>query len=78
MFDLDSDQARERWELLTARERQVAEKIALDHSNREIAEALGISPKTLDIHRANVKKKLDAKTAAGVARTFFAVRVAGR
>jgi FixJ family two-component response regulator len=52
---------------LTERERQVAAMMATGKPNRQIAEELGISPKTLDIHRANLMHKLQARTTASVA-----------
>ncbi len=36
--------------------------------NKDIAEQLGISPKTLDIHRANVMDKMEARTTADLVR----------
>jgi two-component system response regulator FixJ len=61
--------ARQRYARLTERERQVAQMMASGKPNRQIAEELGISPKTLDIHRANLMHKLEARTSAGVANT---------
>ena len=57
---------------LTAREREVAEKMAAGLSNGKIAEELKISSKTLDVHRGKVQLKLRAKTAVAVARIVFA------
>src|SRR4051794_32222213 len=56
--------ARDRYDRLTAREREVAGLMARGRRNRDIAAELGISPKTLDIHRANVMHKLEARTTA--------------
>lgn len=50
--------------LLTARERQVAEKLAFGFTNREIAGQVGISIKTVDTHRGHVLKKLGLKNNA--------------
>jgi two-component system response regulator TtrR len=36
--------------------------------NRQIAEDLGISTKTLDIHRANIMRKMQTKTVADLVR----------
>ncbi len=60
-------EARARYARLTERERQVAGMMATGKPNRRIAEELGISPKTLDIHRANLMHKLEARTTASVA-----------
>src|SRR4051812_26027125 len=64
--------AQEALATLTERERQVVELMASGMKNRKIAEELGISTKTLDIHRANVKWKLKAKTAVDIVRFIFA------
>lgn len=49
---------------LTARELEVLQNIARGKSNREIAEALNISPKTIDNHRANLMRKMDTHSTA--------------
>ena len=76
IFQIDPQRAVKRWDSLTPREREVAEKMARGWTNPQIAERLKISPKTLDIHRANAKAKLDAKTAAGIAAVYFVVKIA--
>lgn len=64
------DAAREvaRWQTLTDREREVAERIAAGLLNREIAAELGISPKTVQVYRGEVSRKLDVRGAVGVTR----------
>jgi DNA-binding NarL/FixJ family response regulator len=47
---------------LTERERQVLRMIVDGKSNKEIAVELGISPKTVSVHRTNVMAKLDVQT----------------
>lgn len=49
---------------LTARERQILTLVASGQSNREIAERLGVSPKTVDNHRTNLMRKLGVHSAA--------------
>jgi two-component system, LuxR family, response regulator FixJ len=51
-------------ERLTTRERDVLERIAHGASNKEIGRELGISPRTVEVHRARVMEKLGAKNAA--------------
>ena len=46
-------------EQLTPREREVLTHIAEGHTNREIADALGISVRTVDRHRENIMSKLN-------------------
>lgn len=53
-------QARERIEVLTPRERQVLTMVAMGNTNREIAASLGISHRTVEIHRSNILTKLGA------------------
>ncbi len=47
------------WDTLTQREREVLKLIAEGYKNREIADYLYISVKTVEKHRANIMKKLD-------------------
>lgn len=75
VFALDPEEASQRWESLSPREREVAEKMARGLPNKNIAQIFGISPKTLDIHRLKVKSKLRAKTAAGIATVFYVVQL---
>lgn len=56
---------------LSPREREVLQLIAEGHTSKEIAAKRGISPKTVDIYRNNLKKKLDIHTIAGL--TKFAI-----
>ena len=48
-------------ELLTPREYQVLELIANGASNKEAGRSLGISPRTIEVHRARIMEKLGAK-----------------
>ena len=49
---------------LTAREQQVLERIVAGRLNKQIADDLGISIKTVEAHRANIMEKLGANTVA--------------
>ena len=55
-------------EPLTRREREVLEQFASGASNKEAGRQLGISPRTIEDHRANVMKKLGARNAADLIR----------
>jgi two-component system response regulator FixJ len=48
-------------ERLTPREYQVLELIATGASSKEAGRILGISPRTIEVHRARIMDKLDAK-----------------
>jgi len=55
-------------ELLTARERDVLGQIAAGSSNKQAGRELGISPRTIEVHRARIMEKLGAKNAADLVR----------
>jgi FixJ family two-component response regulator len=54
---------------LTAREAQVLERIVAGRLNKQIADDLGISIKTVEAHRANIMEKLNANTVADLLKT---------
>ena len=68
----DNDRVRReveaRFATLTAREREVFEAVASGDSNKEAARKLGISPRTVEIYRANVMTKMDAATLSDLVR----------
>lgn len=55
-------------ELLTPRELEVLGQIAGGASNKEAGRTLGISPRTIEVHRARIMEKLGAKNAADLVR----------
>ena len=56
---------------LTKREREVAEKLAQGMAVKEIAAELGLSPKTVHVHRANLLEKLGVSNDVELARRMF-------
>lgn len=68
--------ARKRFELLTEREREVYELLVVGHPNKVIAYKLHISPRTVEIHRAHVMEKMQARNLADLIRTSIAVSAA--
>jgi DNA-binding CsgD family transcriptional regulator len=54
--------------LLTAGERRVAELAASGMTNREVAAALFVSPKTVEVHLTRIYRKLDVRTRAELVR----------
>jgi DNA-binding NarL/FixJ family response regulator len=62
-----SESARTAWlSLMSLREVQVLERIGRGQTTKEIAYALDLSPRTVDVHRANIKKKLGLRSGAEV------------
>jgi len=47
------------WDVITSREREILKLVAEGYKNKEIADYLCISAKTVDKHRTNLMKKLD-------------------
>src|SRR4029453_2457545 len=61
-------EARPRVNGLTGREREVVRLVALGHTNREIAEILFLSIRTVETHRARIQKRLGLASRAGLVR----------
>jgi DNA-binding NarL/FixJ family response regulator len=57
---------RSAWETLTQREREILKLIAEGHKNKDIADLLCISVKTVEKHRANLMEKLDLHNVAAL------------
>jgi DNA-binding NarL/FixJ family response regulator len=62
--------------LLTPREREMLYLIGQGLSNREIAESLVLSVKTVEAHRANLSRKLNVRSRAGLMRLALTGRLA--
>jgi FixJ family two-component response regulator len=63
-----------RFATLTPRETEVMEQIVLGAANKEVAARLGLSPKTVEVHRANVMRKTRANSLAELVRMHVAAR----
>jgi two-component system, LuxR family, response regulator FixJ len=57
---------------LTPRERGVLDKLVLGRSNKVVAYELGISPRTVEIHRAHIMGKMDASSLSDLVRMVLA------
>jgi len=60
------------FDTLTTREREILQLVAEGNSNKKIAEALFISPKTVETHRAHIMDKLNIHDRAGLIK--YAIR----
>ena len=63
---------------LTGRESQVLERIVAGRLNKQIADDLGISIKTVEAHRANIMEKLGANTVADLLKIALGSSAAGK
>ena len=59
-------------ELLTPREQAVLAQTVAGASSKEAAQRLGISPRTVEFHRANILQKLGAKNTVDLMRIVLA------
>lgn len=62
---------------LTPRERQVMERVVQGASNKMIAYEFGVSPRTVEIHRAHLMEKTGAQSLSELVRMAFAVGAVG-
>ena len=71
-------EARNRIASLSEREREVLTWMSKGRSNKAIAQELAISPRTVEIHRANMMAKLGSKHSAEAVRLSFEAEIAMR
>lgn len=71
LIDKPSTKANDRYDTLSAREREVLQLIAEGYTSPEIAEKIFISPRTVDTHRSNIIAKLGLRSVSDLIR--FAV-----
>ena len=65
-----------RLESLSARERQVLDGLIAGNSNKTIAQALGISPRTVEVYRANLMAKMEARSLSELIRMALRADIA--
>jgi two-component system, LuxR family, response regulator FixJ len=63
---------------LSTRERQVLDGLIAGHANKTIAYDLGISPRTIEIYRANVMTKMEAQSLSELVRMAITVGAVGK
>ena len=75
LSDRRCEDARARLNILTAREREVLRGMVDGLPNKTIAYDLGISPRTVEIHRANLMQKLQVQSLSEALRIAFTARL---
>jgi two-component system response regulator FixJ len=71
--DAEKSEIRQRIGTLSERERQVLEGLVSGNPNKTIAFDLGISPRTVEIYRANLMTKMNARTLSDLVRMALLV-----
>ena len=69
-----TDQIRRCLNTLTTREREVLDLIAIGKANKIVAADLGISQRTVEIHRARVMEKMEARSLAQLVRMMIEIK----
>jgi two-component system, LuxR family, response regulator FixJ len=71
------DRAEGRLAGLSNRERDVLKGLVAGHANKQIAYDLGISPRTIEIYRANLMAKMQAASLSDLVRMALIARIIG-
>lgn len=70
--DENREQSIDRLSRLTAREREVFDLLVAGRTNKEVGRTLGISPRTVEIHRSRVMQKFEAARLSDLIRSAIA------
>lgn len=68
------DDTRRHWDLLTPREREIAAMLVDGAANKAIALDLDISERTVELHRARVMQKMEARSLAQLVKMVMSLR----
>jgi two-component system response regulator FixJ len=71
----DTGALQERYRLLSERECQVMAAVVAGHPNKTVAYDLGISPRTVEVHRANIMAKMQARSLPELVRMAIAMNL---
>jgi FixJ family two-component response regulator len=71
--DRRRDRLRSHFDALTGREREIMELVVAGNPSKVIGTKLGISSRTVDIHRANIMRKLNVRTVAELVQSRLAL-----
>lgn len=71
---LEQQALRDRIATLTAREREILDLVIEGISTKEMARRLNISPRTVEVHRSRIMRKMDMKTLRDTLRIVLALR----
>lgn len=74
LLSFDIFEARRRWDVLTEKEKTVLKFVAVGLMNKEVAERLGNSVRTIENHRGNGLKKLQIHTMAELNQLISAIK----
>jgi len=69
------EEVRRRWDELTEREREVAVRIGRGEANKVMALELAISERTVELHRARIMQKMEARSLAQLVRMLLVLEL---
>jgi len=68
------EQIRTRYDSLTPREQEIAGRLAAGHANKAVAIDLGLSERTVELHRAHIMQKMGARGLAQLVQMLFQLK----